>query len=221
MKSLSKKDAQYTWWVLAPFAFSCLLYGIAWLMVTLLGGSSDLSSDVIDDFSRKNMPYIASFLHVVLFAFAFFRLKKINLWSIKTSDIARLLMVAFTAVVIIIVTLNILMSFGIFLDVNSGDASQLLFIILVTSITAGFGEEMYFRAFLFEQGKGYNKWFVIVSSSLSFAIWHPDWKWFIHTFLVGLLFGWFYSKRKRIFPVILAHILTDMILSTLALLSAG
>jgi CAAX protease family protein len=82
---------------------------------------------------------------------------------------------------------------------------------LVASLTAGFGEELYFRGFLFRRLGHLKPAPLLLVTSLSFAIWHLGPNLLLHTFLVGLLFGWLYRRTGRLMPVIVAHVLTDAI----------
>ncbi len=88
----------------------------------------------------------------------------------------------------------------------------------VGSITAGVGEEVYFRGFLMERLGWLKAGWLLVVTSLSFALWHGNPLLFPHTFVVGLLFGWFYLREKRLMPVILGHVLTNVIGGGLMLL---
>lgn len=212
---MMNKNLKFSFWLLLPFLGVYLLFKIVWLVISMLGYQS--ASEIIERFSKDNMPYIASFLHLLIGFIAYKKVKeKISLWEIKRKDFFGAIGIGLIAIVIIIVVLNIQASYGITLETGHFTTSMLLFIALVTSITAGFSEEIYFRAFLFDRSSIKTKWVFIFLSSISFAIWHPNWTWFAHTFLVGLLFGWYYLKIKRILPVILAHVFTDMTLGLMA-----
>jgi len=53
-------------------------------------------------------------------------------------------------------------------------------------------------------------WLVLITS-FGFAIWHANPLFFLHTFIIGLLFGWTYLKVKRLFPLMLGHMLTNVV----------
>ena len=82
---------------------------------------------------------------------------------------------------------------------------------LVTSVTAGVGEEIYFRGFLFKRLDRLSRPVLLLVTSLAFAVWHLSPVMLLHTFLIGLVLGWIYLRTKRLFPVILGHILVDVV----------
>jgi len=86
------------------------------------------------------------------------------------------------------------------------------------SLTAGFGEEIYFRGFLMERFRWMRPVWLLTVSSLSFSLWHVNPLLFPHTFVLGLLFGWIYMREGRLWPVILGHIFTNVIGGLLMLL---
>jgi membrane protease YdiL (CAAX protease family) len=82
---------------------------------------------------------------------------------------------------------------------------------LVGSLTAALGEEIYFRGFLMYRLEGAGTSWKILLTGLSFTLWHVNPLMFPHTFLLGLLYGWVYVKVGRLFPLILAHYITDVV----------
>ena len=81
----------------------------------------------------------------------------------------------------------------------------------IGAVTAGIGEEIYFRGFLFERLSRLSAPTLLVVTSLAFAVWHNAPFMLLHTFLVGFGFGWVYLRTKRLFPVILGHTFTNAI----------
>ena len=81
----------------------------------------------------------------------------------------------------------------------------------VGAVTAGVGEEIYFRGFLFERLRRLSAPALLVTTSLAFAVWHLAPPMLLHTFLVGLGFGWIYLRTGRLLPVILGHALTNFV----------
>lgn len=81
----------------------------------------------------------------------------------------------------------------------------------VGAITAGLGEETYFRGFLMERLRWLKPIWLIVASSLAFAFWHLSPFMLLHTFVIGVVFAVVYWRTRRLFPVILAHTLTNVI----------
>lgn len=211
-----KSKAQFGLALLFPFLLSYAALAFLGLYLYLSADGASLTWAQVDHFGNRNLPYIATALHAVLFFVAYSKLKREGLWVFKRSDILFTSVLALLAIVLIILVLNVLLAFGIGLNVEPESKAQLLFISLITSLSAGFGEEFYFRAYLFKLGAGIRPWVLIILSSLSFAIWHPDWQWFLHTFLVGLLFAWAFKRKGRILPIVIAHVLTDMALGLMA-----
>lgn len=87
----------------------------------------------------------------------------------------------------------------------------LVYWTFVTSVTAGLGEEVYFRAFLFHRFRRLSAGPLLLLTSAAFAIWHVSPSMLLHTFVVGLLFGALYLWTKRLLPVVIAHALTDLV----------
>lgn len=82
---------------------------------------------------------------------------------------------------------------------------------IVGSITAGVGEEIYFRGFLMERLKRLSPPWLVMVTGLAFAVWHLSPFLFLHTFVIGVLFGILYLRMKRLFPLMLTHILINFI----------
>lgn len=118
--------------------------------------------------------------------------------------------VAVVASVVILLLLGLQSSFG---D-SAGPPwprSVLIYWTLVTSVTAGVGEEIYFRGFLFHRLGRLGRLPLLLVTSLSFSLWHVAPNMLLHTFALGLLFGGVYAVTGRLFPVIVAHVGTDVI----------
>ena len=81
----------------------------------------------------------------------------------------------------------------------------------VTSLTAGFGEEFYFRGFLFHRLGRFRTPLLLIATSMAFSIWHLAPNMLVHTFLVSLLFGSAYLRSGRLLPGALGHTLTNML----------
>jgi len=88
----------------------------------------------------------------------------------------------------------------------------------IVAIAAGFSEEIIYRGYLFYIIPMYlgsiHIGLVILVSSLIFAIGHLyQGKELIKTFLLGLLFGFYFSVLSSVIPVIIIHILQDLIVT--------
>lgn len=81
----------------------------------------------------------------------------------------------------------------------------------IGAVTAGIGEEIYFRGFLFERLGRLSAPTLLVVTSLAFAVWHASPVMLLHTFLGGILLGWVYLRTRRLFPVILGHAFTNVV----------
>ena len=80
----------------------------------------------------------------------------------------------------------------------------------IGAVTAGIGEELYFRGFLFERLGRLSAPALLVVTSLAFALIHAP-PMYLHTFLVSLGFGWVYLRTKRLFPLVLGHTFTNVV----------
>ena len=58
---------------------------------------------------------------------------------------------------------------------------------------------------------GYGRWTIIVSAALLRGTYHlyQGFGAFIGNFAMGLLFGWLYTRYKRLLPLVIAHFLID------------
>lgn len=90
----------------------------------------------------------------------------------------------------------------------------------IGAVTAGIGEEIYFRGFLFKRLGRLSAPALLVVTSLAFAVWHASPVMLLHTFLGGILLGWVYLRTRRLFPVILGHTFTNVV-GGITFLSAG
>jgi membrane protease YdiL (CAAX protease family) len=86
-------------------------------------------------------------------------------------------------------------------------------VLLLSAIRAGLQEEVIVLGYLFARlGElGWNRWAIIAGSALFRASYHlyQGWGSFVGNFLMGLLFGWLYSRWKRVLPFVVAHALLD------------
>lgn len=88
----------------------------------------------------------------------------------------------------------------------------------LVAISAGFSEEIIYRGYLFHIISIYfgsiHIAYSILISSLIFAIGHLyQGKELIKTFILGLLFGFYFSVFSSVLPVIIIHILQDLIVT--------
>lgn len=93
---------------------------------------------------------------------------------------------------------------------------QIIFLVIINSITAGVIEEIIFRGYLLKKvinSVGEKK--AIIYTAISFAFIHgpiPD-KLLI-TFVYGAIAAYYYVKEKNLKALIITHIITDIITFT-------
>ena len=60
---------------------------------------------------------------------------------------------------------------------------------------------------------GWGKWRIIVTSALIRGSYHlyQGFGGFVGNFLMGLVFGWFYTRTKRVMPLLVAHTILDVV----------
>jgi len=99
--------------------------------------------------------------------------------------------------------------------------------VIIIQISVAIYEESLSRGFLTKRGSDYfHKMSAVVISSLYFGLMHfayylnpiskdyPTWFpfiWFLQTFIVGIMLGIVILKKKRLFPIIFAHALNNII----------
>jgi membrane protease YdiL (CAAX protease family) len=95
----------------------------------------------------------------------------------------------------------------------------LLWWTLVTGVTAGVAEELYFRGFLFRRLGFLSAPALVGVTSLAFSLWHIAPNLLLHTFFGGVLWGWAYLRAGRLFPLMLAHAAVNVASGVFMLLS--
>jgi membrane protease YdiL (CAAX protease family) len=87
------------------------------------------------------------------------------------------------------------------------------FIVIVGAASAGFVEEFIWRGYGITRLEALTKssWKSILICSLGFGLWHLNPFNIVYTFLVGLFFGWVYTRQRSLMPLIFGHWLTDFI----------
>lgn len=81
------------------------------------------------------------------------------------------------------------------------------------ALRAGLQEEVVVLGYLFARlgDVGWNKWAIIAGSALFRGSYHlyQGWGSFVGNVLMGLVFGWLYSRTRRVLPFVIAHALLD------------
>ncbi len=86
--------------------------------------------------------------------------------------------------------------------------------ICVSCILVGFGEELLIRGYFLSRLLRICRPVAgVIYSSLVFSAWHmPQGVTSVaYTFIFGLVYGWMFTKIRRLYPLVLAHSINDMI----------
>jgi membrane protease YdiL (CAAX protease family) len=97
--------------------------------------------------------------------------------------------------------------------VSSSTAAE-AFWICITAMIVGFGEELLIRGYLLSRLLRVSGPLVsVLCSSLVFSAWHTSSGLFAvaHTFIWGLVYGWTFTKMRRLYPLALAHAINNII----------
>ncbi|HEU0205586.1 MAG TPA: CPBP family intramembrane glutamic endopeptidase [Pseudolysinimonas sp.] len=86
-------------------------------------------------------------------------------------------------------------------------------ILLLSALRAGLQEEVIVLGYLFERlGQlGWGRWRIIVAAALLRGSYHlyQGFGAFVGNFLMGMLFGFLYSRSRRVLPFVIAHAIID------------
>ncbi len=86
-------------------------------------------------------------------------------------------------------------------------------VLLLSALRAGLQEEIIVIGYLFERlGQlGWSRWRIIVAAAVFRGSYHlyQGFGAFLGNFLMGMLFGFLYSRGKRVLPLVIAHFLID------------
>ena len=76
-------------------------------------------------------------------------------------------------------------------------------------------EEVVMVGYLFSRwtSVGWGRWRVIVTSALIRGSYHlyQGFGGFVGNFVMGLVFGWFYTRTERVMPLVVAHTILDVV----------
>jgi membrane protease YdiL (CAAX protease family) len=88
-------------------------------------------------------------------------------------------------------------------------------VLLLSALRAGIQEEFVVLGFLFDRfgALGWNRWVIIVVAAGIRASYHlyQGWGGFAGNFVMGLIFGWLYTRMRRVLPFVIAHVIIDAV----------
>lgn len=86
-------------------------------------------------------------------------------------------------------------------------------VLLLSALRSGLQEEVIVLGYLFERlGQlGWGRWRIIVATAVLRGSYHlyQGYGAFVGNFLMGMLFGYLYSRGKRVLPFVIAHFVID------------
>jgi len=146
----------------------------------------------------------------------------ISAFGFKTENIEKSLLYGFAFFIVFGVVLIISSSLLVFVFTNqmliaSYSIAIFLFAMPFQTLCVGISEEGLFRGYMQTHfSKFYSVGIAILIQASFFGVWHFVWnlspfnpigmaQYIATTFLIGLLFGYFYSKSKNLVPLIFAH----------------
>jgi len=86
-------------------------------------------------------------------------------------------------------------------------------VLLLSALRAAVQEEFVVLGFLYDRlgAIGWNRWLIIVSTAVVRGSYHlyQGWGGFVGNLVMGLIFGWLYTRIRRVLPFVIAHFLID------------
>lgn len=86
-------------------------------------------------------------------------------------------------------------------------------VLILRAIDAGVTEEVIVIGYLFARLRdlGWGRWQIIVAAALLRGTYHlyQGFGAFVGNFIMGVLFGWLYSRFGRVLPLVIAHVIID------------
>ena len=88
-------------------------------------------------------------------------------------------------------------------------------LLLLAALRAGLTEEVIFIGYLFDRLRrpGWNTWAIILSTAALRALYHAYQGWgpMFGNLAMGVVFGWVYHRWGRVMPLVIAHVLIDVV----------
>jgi len=89
-------------------------------------------------------------------------------------------------------------------------------VLLMRAALAGITEEVIVVGYLFARLRDlrWGPWAIILTSALLRATYHlyQGYGAFVGNLLMGLLFGWLYTRTRRVLPLVISHTLIDAVI---------
>ncbi|MGN6325164.1 CPBP family intramembrane glutamic endopeptidase [Pseudolysinimonas sp.] len=86
-------------------------------------------------------------------------------------------------------------------------------VLLLSALRAALQEEPVVLGFLYDRlgGLGWNRWAIIATAALVRGSYHlyQGWGGFVGNVVMGLIFGWLYTRIRRLLPFVVAHFVID------------
>src|SRR5699024_7887853 len=87
-------------------------------------------------------------------------------------------------------------------------------VLIASALKNGLVEEVLVVGYLVErlQELGWRIWAIVLTSALLRASYHlyQGWGPFLGNAVMGVIFTWFYLRRRRVMPLVIAHTLLDI-----------
>ncbi len=88
-------------------------------------------------------------------------------------------------------------------------------VLLLSALRAALQEELVVLGFLSDRlgALGWNRWAIIVTAAVVRGSYHlyQGWGGFVGNLVMGLVFGWLYTRLKRVLPFVIAHFVIDAV----------
>lgn len=89
-------------------------------------------------------------------------------------------------------------------------------VLLLSALRSGLQEELVVLGFLYDRlaAIGWKRWTIIVTAALVRGSYHlyQGWGGFVGNLVMGLIFGWLYTRIRRVLPFVIAHFVIDAVL---------
>jgi uncharacterized protein len=88
-------------------------------------------------------------------------------------------------------------------------------VLLLSALRAALQEELVVLGFLYDRfaALGWNRWVIIVVAAVIRGSYHlyQGWGGFAGNLVMGLIFGWLYTRIRRVLPFVIAHFIIDAV----------